>query len=309
MILDGASVMLDNATKFHRSLRISGWFHAPGETLARVVLRDSGLITSESEVGVEHGGVSAALGPARGFWVQALRHQDALDPDATLEWHTTDGRIRQARLEDLIAERRGMDRSHAMASAFLDWANADPDRKVLDIGGRARSRVDRSRMFRGTCTVLDVLAGDNVDVVGDAHGMAALLPHDHFDAVLSVSVFEHLLMPWAVVAQMNQVMTTGGQALIVTHQTLGLHDLPWDYLRFSADAWDGLFNARTGFEIMDRAMDGAMHVLPFMYRPDMADAEKAAGYEVSAVRVRKLGPCQMAWPMVPADVVGTMYPA
>ncbi|WP_373690468.1 methyltransferase domain-containing protein [Sphingobium sp. DEHP117] len=58
-----------------------------------------------------------------------------------------------------------------------------------------------------------------------------------FDAVYSVSVFEHLLMPWKVALEMNRVLRMGGIAYIHTHQTLGLHDMPWDFWRFSDTSW------------------------------------------------------------------------
>jgi hypothetical protein len=39
------------------------------------------------------------------------------------------------------------------------------------------------------------------------------------------------------------------------------------------------------------------------------DAEGAAGFEGSAVLVRKTGPCRMAWKLRPSDITATMYPA
>jgi hypothetical protein len=133
-------------------------------------------------------------------------------------------------------------------------------------------------------------------------------PPAHFDGIISISVFEHLLMPWAVVVQMNRILKPEGLALVFTHQTLGMHDMPWDFWRFSDTAWNGLFNARTGFEILARAMDRPQFVLPFIYRPIKAWAERAAGFEGSAVLVRKVGACTLTWDMRPADVTSTVYP-
>jgi hypothetical protein len=147
-----------------------------------------------------------------------------------------------------------------------------------------------------------------VDVVGDAHALTRHFPPDRFDAFYSVSVFEHLLMPWAVIAQINKVLRMGGIGLISTHQTLGMHDLPWDYWRYSDTAWDALFNRLTGFEIIERALDGEQHVLPFVYRPSKANAERSVGFEGSCVWVRKIGPCQMEWNATPADLITTAYP-
>jgi hypothetical protein len=164
-------------------------------------------------------------------------------------------------------------------------------------------------MTNADCTVLDILPGDNVDVVADAHDMARHFPPEHFDGIFSVSVFEHLLMPWAVAIQMNQVLKTGGLAMIFSHQTLGVHDAPWDFWRFSDTAWDALFNPYTGFEILERAVDREQFILPFIYSPIKAYAERAAGHEGSVVLARKIGPCQLSWNIKPADLTSTMYPS
>ena len=154
----------------------------------------------------------------------------------------------------------------------------------------------------------DILQGENVDVVGDAHTMSRQLTNGHFNATMSLSVFEHLAMPWKVVLEMNKVMALNGVAYIQTHQSWPLHDTPWDFWRFSDTSWDALFNAHTGFEIVERAMDREHFIVPFIWRPDKADAEQAAGFEGSAVLVRKTGPCRLSWPMTPGDVTTTMYP-
>jgi hypothetical protein len=127
--------------------------------------------------------------------------------------------------------------------------------RLLDLGGRARSGVRDHDMTEGCdVTVFDLLAAPEVDVVGDAHAMSKHLPAGAFDFVHCVSLFEHLLMPWKVAVEMNRVMTTGGVALIHTHQSTGMHDLPWDFHRFSDTAWHGLSNAYTGFEVIEASM-------------------------------------------------------
>ena len=55
-------------------------------------------------------------------------------------------------------------------------------------------------------------------------------------------------------------------------------------------------------------MDGEQFILPFLLRDNKIDAEKAAGYESSAVMVRKTGPCAMQWKLTPADINASMYP-
>lgn len=190
-------------------------------------------------------------------------------------------------LLSLCDDRISRYQSNSLARKFMDQADRDGMR-VLDIGGRARSRVDRSSSFKNAvCTVLDLVSGENVDLVGDAHKLDEVFPSNSFDVVVSVSVFEHLAMPWVVADQMNQVLRIGGKGLISSHQTLGLHDMPMDYWRFSDSAWSTLFNSSSGFEIVDSSLDYEQHIIPFVYRKSKINAEKSAGFEGSTVWVKK----------------------
>lgn len=309
MIIDGCQFMVDGVTKFFNSLRVSGWFHHPDERLAKAEIVGDQALAAVSEIDLPHGGVEAVFGPGRGFAVQILRPYDGFEAASEVAFTTDTGRVVRANLADLARERMSLYPTPQIALRFMEAVNAKPGARVLDIGGRARSRIDRSAAFTsGECVVLDILAGDNVDVVGDAHALDRHFPADSFDAVQSVSVFEHLMMPWAVIPQINHVLRPGGIALIATHQTLGMHDMPWDFWRFSDTAWDALFNRHTGFEIIERALDGEQFIVPFLLRPAMMDAEKAAGYESSVVLVRKIGPCAMQWKLTPGDINATMYP-
>jgi len=97
---------------------------------------------------------------------------------------------------------------------------------------------------------LDVVQGPNVDVVGDAHALSAHFEPESFDAMYSVSTFEHLAMPWKVALEAHKVLRPGGLAYFVTHQSLGMHELPWDFWRYSDTSWNSLFNSYTGFRVL-----------------------------------------------------------
>ena len=308
MHLDGYLFMVDTSAKFFNALRISGWFHHETDRLQSVAFAGQTVLAATSEVNIPHGGV-LNLGPDKGFTLQLLRADEPLADDAAVTFTTTSGWTATIPLADLCADRVSHYPGHAMMRRFIDRVDAIPDACVLDIGGRARSQLDRSQAFaRATVSVLDIHPGENVDIVADAHDMSSI-PDQSFDAVYSVSVFEHLMMPWAVVPQINRVLKPGGIALIATHQTIGMHDMPWDFWRFSDTAWTALFNPRTGFAIEETILEAEQFIIPFIYRPIKAWAERAAGYEGTAVLVRKTGPCTLAWPVTPADLSGTMYPA
>ncbi len=300
--------MLDVAAKFFNTLRISGWFHDPAAPLASLTLNGEATLAQTAELNLPHGGV-ASLGPDKGFTLQVLRPHEALSPAATLTFTTTAGWSATVPLAELIDERIAARPGHALMADFIARLEATPNARLLDIGGRDRSRLDRSAAFTRTeVTVLDILPGANVDIVADAHDLAAL-PAEHFDAVQSISVFEHLMMPWAVIPQIHRILKPGGLAFIATHQTLGMHDLPWDFWRFSDTAWDALFNRHTGFTIETRLLESEQFVVPFLITPIKAWAERALGYEASLVLARKTGPCTMHWPLTPADLTATSYPA
>ncbi len=308
MQADGYAFMIDCATKFFDSVYVSGWFSHDTDGLRAVSLVGADGISQTARVGLAHGGVSSELGPDRGFCLQGLL-PDGFADDLRVEFVTEAGWRRTVALADLVEERLLMEGADKVSGAFFDEVNAQPCSSILDIGGRDRSANDWGQLVpTANRTVIDIVDGDNVDVVGDAHELSRLLPEAAFDYVMAISVFEHLLMPWKAALEMNAVMRPGGKALISTHQTIGMHDIPWDYWRFSDTAWDSLFNARTGFRVVARAMGYPQFILPFYVRSDHLDAERAAGYEMSVVVVEKCGPVDVAWDVRVAELTDTTYP-
>lgn len=206
-------------------------------------------------------------------------------------------------------------RLSALQKGFLRRLREENCRRVLDLGSRARSGISR----RGDIEELgpdmdywgiDVVAGENVDQVCDAHEMSAVLGRNRFDAICSHVVFEHLAMPWKVAVEMNRVLRPGGIAYISSVQTCGLHDIPWDFFRFSASAYRALFNRATGFEVLDVALGTPMHIVPFVHHaPFWNDSEKAAGFFEAEVVVRKIAETTLDWPVPLSEVVDEAYPA
>ena len=167
-------------------------------------------------------------------------------------------------------------------------ANARP--KILDIGGRARSGLSLKSEWSNwsDVTVLDIIDQPDVDVCGDAHMISNYFENNSFDAIISVSVFEHLAYPLKVVVESERVLKKGGYFLLHSHQTIGMHDLPWDFWRFSSSAYRALFCNETGFEVIETLMDGLMHITPFYYSQRFISHEAAAGFESSSVIARKI---------------------
>lgn len=291
-------------SKFHHSLYISGMYqisgpaggeirfqHRDGKVFGPLVIHDEG-----EELG------------RRVFSAQMLVENIRIAEIAVSFWGA-ETLLAEFSLQDLAQERLASYRSQQLGDEFVEQVKGSSGGKVLDLGGRDRSRTARRELFGDAdCVVFDILSGDNVDVVGDAHHLSAHFPRGTFDFIYCISVFEHLLMPWKVVIEMNKVMKKGARAFISTHQTVGVHDMPWDFWRFSIWSWEALFNRFTGFTIVDREMDMEQFVIPFILRPGKEDAEKSAGYEASVVLVEKIGPPLARWWVPLRKILSTSYP-
>lgn len=171
---------------------------------------------------------------------------------------------------------------------------------VLEIGSRVRRATRDQLMFRGIAKSyvgVDIIEGQNVDVVGDAHKLADLVNGRQFDLVYSHYAFEHLAMPWAVVSQINQVLRKGGHAYLVSNHSIGLHDLPWDFWRYSQSCWTALFNEQTGFKILASALGDPVRLIPLRYHYAFIDHEGGAGFQGSSVWAEKTDDCAPAWPV------------
>jgi SAM-dependent methyltransferase len=207
--------------------------------------------------------------------------------------------------------RRSLRASFESAIAtFIAGHSAQPLRpRFLDIGGRARSGNHYGRDLPGCdVTVFDIVPDSGVDVVGDAHELSSYFPENTFDFASCISVFEHLLMPWKVAIELSRVMKTGGLVLIHTHQTIGMHDLPWDFWRYSDTSWHGLFNEFTGFEIVETSLSNWMHIVPRAWQTAYSLAEKVGGFDSSSVIVRKTGVARVQWDVRLTDILATSYP-
>lgn len=237
----------------------------------------------------------------------ALDHRLGLAPAAvagsSIRVRLADGRM--LTLDDAGSPRD--DPAHALTGRFFDELRERPAGRLLEVGSRDRSSrgvYQRSSLGEGwTYEGLDVVEGDNVDTVGDAHRLSDIYPAESFDAILAVSVLEHLIMPWRFVIELNRVLRPGALGLFVTHQSWPLHDEPYDYFRFSDRAWHGLLNPGTGFEIVSAQLGERGFVVPMRVHAATAFGEDLpAAALVSAVLFRKVGPTSLTWPVDPSDL-------
>ena len=199
-----------------------------------------------------------------------------------------------------------------LKSAINKWyvANKSCRARVLDVGGRARSGANlRSEFKNCDFKILDIMSDEDVDFVADAHSMSQTLNGETFDIVVSASTFEHLLMPWKVALEINKILTLGGYVFVVTHQCVGMHDLPHDYLRFSSDSWKSFFNADTGFKIVETCMNDFVRVVPCIFTTSLPSTKRRAASSKSVVLAKKIGNSTLDWPVDARSIERTQYPA
>ena len=109
---------------------------------------------------------------------------------------------------------------------------------LLDLGAGAKpyAALYESRFAR--CVAVDVPHSPH-DVSGvDAFASAERLPFGDasFDCVLCTEVVEHCSEPEMVFKEINRVLRPGGKALITTPFLVPLHEMPYDYWRFTPSA-------------------------------------------------------------------------
>lgn len=302
---------VDSFSIFKRSIAISGWAFCPDAIITEMLLRfPNGSIYVLSKPNLPSDDVAAVYGESAlqcRFDAQVIVHEPHQD---------------FLKAELLIRTNNGIERSlfpiHNLANNPVNQVrdrfqallkNAKSDGHLLEIGSRARSGIVRRELTPNNWlyTGVDVMAGENVDVVGDAHQLSRLFPDQRFDAVTAFSVLEHLLMPWKFVVELNQVLNVGAIGLFATHQSWPLHDAPWDFWRFSDKAWTALFNRATGFEIIATAMgEPAYTVATFCH--SVTDFQDQPSYLASVVLFRKVSDTALTWPVEVDEITDSHYP-
>lgn len=251
-----------------------------------------------------------------GFWIQiprAARHQ------IHVIVHLKDGTQRSAWCE-VVGSDRPQVGPHADGSGlydqFKDRIN-ETGGDVLELGSRVVSPGSSSRRPHFGPNVrytgFDYYPDSNTDVVGDAHQLAAYFPNRRFNAIFSVSVFEHLAMPWLVALEINKALEIGGLTYHSTHFAWPLHERPWDFFRFSDEALKALFPPALGFEIVAAGLWEPVSLHLREQTPEQAAFPAQDAFGGSAVLARKVkdaDPDRFRWSAATDEVVtpGTHYP-
>ncbi|MEY2880347.1 MAG: hypothetical protein RLZZ15_2727 [Verrucomicrobiota bacterium] len=305
---------IDECSLYFGRLHLRGWCHHVDAAIVRVeiLLAENTHAVALASFGQPSADVAAGLGPTAARarfdeWVEAP--EEMLGRPFALRFWFADGS--SALGEDALTNAAWGDPYFQGWENFLLMLDAFPSGAVLEIGSRARSAITRRGRIpaRLDYVGLDILAGPNVDVVGDAHELARLFAGRKFVAAFSTSVFEHLAMPWKVAVDLNRVLAPGGLVYTATHQTWPIHEEPWDFWRFSKYSWTTLFNAATGFEIVEAVHGEPGRVHACRASPVTRDMPDSLVWLGSSSIVRKISETTLDW-SVPLPVATTgRYPA
>ncbi|MCB1120636.1 MAG: methyltransferase domain-containing protein [Verrucomicrobiae bacterium] len=201
--------------------------------------------------------------------------------------------------------------AYLLVMDFFHWLNnSSSPLTVVEIGSRARSgnnsrgRVAAHHRFVG----VDIKAGENVDLIADAHQLSDAIQAQSVDVVFGLSVFEHLAMPWKVALELNRILKVGGRAMFMTHQAWPLHDAPFDFWRYSRESWHAIFNRSTGFKVLRAEVGEDGRILSEIQTADTLFASDSICYLASSVLVEKISDTQLSWDVPVEEVYQGNYP-
>jgi len=131
--------------------------------------------------------------------------------------------------------------------------------KTLDYGaGTAKYRkiiIPHTREY----ITFDMVRGENVDVVGDAHKPP--FEDESFDTVISTQMFEHIEKPWVVASEIKRILKPNGVCIITAPFIVPYHADPHDFFRYTKEGLESLFK-NEGFKIEESGTYGkALSVL------------------------------------------------
>lgn len=308
MQTNGFEITLAEASSLHGMIHVEGWARHDSDFLTDVRPDGPGVSRLDAETQFPDGGIVSPAHALR-FRCRFLVPRGADHLSATLAFRSRRRERFVVPLGDLVLEARKANPAASLRREFDQSLDGIDRARILDLGGRDRSDAGYTAgLERHETTVLDLCPGAGVDVVGDAHRLSEHFPTEHFDAITSTATFEHLFMPWKVVLEMNKVLKPGGLVFVLTHQSIGMHDEPNDFWRYTQHGWAALFNEATGFEIVRAVMGNPMLLLPRLPSVGSTDFEDAVGYHDCAVLARRMGEPTVTWPVDPPVALQHSYP-
>jgi SAM-dependent methyltransferase len=147
--------------------------------------------------------------------------------------------------------------SHTRWQPYLYELGNKEGLRILEIGSREVTGASEARkqFEKASYVGFDYYAGNNVDIVGDAHRLSSYFEKgEQFDIIYSSACFEHFAMPWLVAVEIAKMLKVGGTLFVETHFSFSAHERPWNFFQFSDMGLRVLFSNELGFECIESGM-------------------------------------------------------
>lgn len=121
---------------------------------------------------------------------------------------------------------------------LIEHYSAKRDGSVLDLGAGVKPYAPLYEPFFSRVRSVDVATSPHDISAVDLLASADALPFEdgYFDCVICTEVLEHCRDPRAVVGEIHRILRPGGHAFVSTPFLHHLHELPFDFYRFTPSA-------------------------------------------------------------------------
>ena len=119
---------------------------------------------------------------------------------------------------------------------------------TLDFGAGSAKYRHLIQSHAQAYVTFDMVAGDHIDVVGDA--LNPPFEDRTFDTIISTQVLEHVERPWLVVHEIGRILKHGGVCIITAPFLVPYHADPHDFFRYTKQGMESLFR-NEGFSIVE----------------------------------------------------------
>lgn len=120
--------------------------------------------------------------------------------------------------------------------------------QTLDVGAGSAKYKKIINQKVDKYVTLDIISGENVDIVGDATKMP--INDASFDSVISTETLEHVQKPGLVIKEIKRVLKPGGVCFLTAPFMIPAHNDPGDYFRYNKSGLEFLFKEE-GFTIIE----------------------------------------------------------
>ena len=120
--------------------------------------------------------------------------------------------------------------------------------KVIDVGAGSAKYKTIILKKADAYLAFDVVAGDNIDHVGDVLNMP--FANESFDTVISTQVLEHVEKPWVMIKEIERILKPNGICILTAPFLISYHPDPTDFFRYTESGIISLFKNEK-FEIIE----------------------------------------------------------